>query len=167
MLPRVCTNFLQCVAWPPPCMSMQIYTCQLFLILMREIFFRVQQPPEKSLGPSSKGTGASTNDAESLPLRGCFARFSHVSCWKCIVSSRSGHLLIPHQSLLIQILQFLFDFDRKSAVLMSRFNKSAECFSMWEISPHMRETWDFSSYVGDLAALQIVHQNRCGMLAWD
>ena len=30
------------------------YACQLFLIPMREIFFRVPRPPEKGLGPSSK-----------------------------------------------------------------------------------------------------------------
>ena len=104
----------------------QQYTCQLFLIPMREIFFRVPRPPERGLGPSSKGTGASTNEAESLPLLRMCQRCTR---WTCIVSSRSRrdserrHLLIPHQSLPFQILQFPFDFDRNSAVLARRFSK--------------------------------------------
>ena len=52
-------------------------------------FFPSPRPPEKGLGPSSKETGASMNEAESLPLRGCFACFNGVSRRKCIVSSRS------------------------------------------------------------------------------
>ena len=42
------------------------YTCQHFLIPMREIFFRVPRLPEKGLGPSSKETGASTNEAVKM-----------------------------------------------------------------------------------------------------
>ena len=90
------------------------YTCQLFLIPMREIFFPVPWPPERGLGPSSKGTGANMNEAEHLPLHGCFTRFSGAPAENAlfpVVHSKRRHLLVPHQSLLLQILQFPFDFD--------------------------------------------------------
>ena len=70
-----------------------------------------------------------------------------------VVHGGRRHFLIPHKPLLFQILQFLLDFDRKSAVLMSRFSKCPECFSMREISPRVRETRDFSSNAGDLAGI--------------
>ena len=66
------------------------------------------------------------------------------------------HLLIPHKSLLFQILQFPFDFDHKSVALSSRFSKSPQCFPMRDISPKnpemlevlapMWETWQV--YIG-------------------
>ena len=66
-----------------------------------------------------------------------------------VVHGGRRHFLIPHKPLLFQILQFLLDFDRKSAVLVSRFSKCPDCFSMREISPCMRETRDFSSNAVD------------------
>ena len=108
----------------------------------------VPRPPEKGLGPSSKGTGASTNEAESLP--------SHISTLYPaenalfpVVQGGRRHFLIPHKPLLFQILQFLVDFNCSATVLASRLSKCPECFSMREISPRMWETRDFSSNAGD------------------
>ena len=113
---------------------------------MREIFFR---------GP--KGLGRVRT---RLKVSRCVAA-SHVStvypaenALFPVVHGDRRHFLIPHKPLLFQILKFLLDFYCKSAVLVCRFSKCPECFSMREISPRMRETRDFSSNAGDLAGIK-------------
>ena len=138
------------------------YTCQLFLIPMREIFFRVPWLPERGLGLSSKGTGASRTRLKISR----WAAASHVSAVYPtenalfpVIHGKRRHLLIPHQLLPFQILQSLFDFDRKSAVLASCFSKSPECFSRREILPRSLKVlalmWETAPRnAGDLAGLR-------------